>query len=59
MKGRGTPENPANRYERIFLEPEMTCRAIISIAPEFDRPRLTMSTSAMITVAGCPKPENA
>ena len=30
-----------------------------SMTPEFDSPRLTTSTSAMITVAGWPKPENA
>ncbi len=29
------------------------------MTPELDKPRLTTSTSAMITVAGCPKPENA
>ena len=34
-------------------------RAISSIAPELNRPRLTINTSAMITVAWWPKPENA
>ena len=29
------------------------------MAPELDNPRLTTSTSAMITVAGWPKPEKA
>ncbi len=33
--------------------------ATSSMAPEFDRPRLMMRTSAMMIVAGCPKPENA
>ena len=36
-----------------------TCRASNSTAPELDRPRLTTSTSAMITVAGCAKPSKA
>ena len=34
-------------------------RATMSMAPELDRPRLAMSTSAMMTVAGWPKPEKA
>ena len=40
-------------------EPSMTNARSSSIAPEFDSPRLTTSTSAMMIVAGCPKPENA
>ena len=39
--------------------PEMTYLASSSMAPEFDKPRLIIRTSAMIAVAGCPKPENA
>ena len=34
-------------------------RAMSSITPEFDRPRLMIRTRAITTVAGCPKPENA
>ena len=36
-----------------------TWRATISIAPELESPRLTTRTKAMMTVAGCPKPEKA
>jgi hypothetical protein len=36
-----------------------TKRAISSTAPELTRPRETMSTSAMITTAGWPKPAKA
>ena len=39
--------------------PRTTNRAISSTAPEFARPRLTTSTMATITVAGCPKPAKA
>ena len=37
----------------------MHIRAILSTTPELKRPRLTMSTSAIIIVAGWPNPENA
>ena len=40
-------------------EASMKVRVMISTAPEADRPRLTISTRAMITVAGWPNPENA
>ncbi len=36
-----------------------TYRASSSMTPEFESPRLMISTSAIITVAGCPKPEKA
>ena len=36
----------------------MTRLAISSTAPEDDRPRLTIRTSAMMATAECPKPEN-
>ena len=42
-----------------FLVPDTTNLARTSIAPEYDRPLLTMSTSAIMTTAGCPNPENA
>ena len=37
----------------------VTARAMISTAPEFDRPRLMMRTIAMTIVAGWPKPAKA
>ena len=37
----------------------LTCLAISSIAPEFDRPLLTINTNAMMIVAGWPNPEKA
>ena len=42
-----------------FLVPETTKRASNSIAPELDRPRLIINTSAIMTTAEWPKPENA
>ena len=36
-----------------------TWRATSSMAPELESPRLTISTSAMIIVAGWPNPEKA
>jgi len=42
-----------------FLVPDTTNRASSSIAPELDRPRLIISTSAMMTTAEWPNPENA
>jgi hypothetical protein len=42
-----------------FLVFDTTNRASSSMAPELDRPRLTISTSAIMTTAECPNPENA
>ena len=58
-------DKPAARPAMIVMcvaslrDASTTYLATSSMAPEFDRPRLMMRTSAMMIVAGCPKPENA